>query len=43
LPLAFGVAGTAIGLVAVFWAMGVMIATGIPIAWRKALEKHSDA
>lgn len=37
LPLAFGGAGMALGLPAVFWGMGVMIGTGIPVAWRKSV------
>ena len=36
LPLAFGAAGATLGLFAVFWGMGVMIGTGVPLAWRKA-------
>ncbi|MEN3362998.1 MAG: hypothetical protein V7606_272 [Burkholderiales bacterium] len=39
LPLAFGGAGATLGLSAVFWGMGAMIGAGVPIAWRKALEK----
>ncbi len=38
LPLAFGAAGAALGLFAVFWGMGAMIGYGVPIAWRKAFE-----
>lgn len=40
LPLAFGGAGAALGLTAVFWGMTAMIGVGLPIAWRKtALAK----
>jgi len=36
LPLAFGGAGAALGMKAVFWSMGVLIGAGIPFAVRKA-------
>lgn len=39
LPLAFGGAGAAIGLSAVFWSMGAMIGAGVPVAWRNARTK----
>jgi len=39
LPLAFGAAGATLGLFPVFWAMGALIAVGVPIAWRKSREK----
>lgn len=39
LPLAFGAAGATLGLFAVFWGMGAMIGTGVPLAWRKAFGK----
>jgi MFS family permease len=39
LPLAFGGAGAALGLSAVFWSMGAMIGAGVPIAWRNAKAK----
>jgi len=40
LPLAFGGAGAALGLTAVFWGMTAMIGAGVPVAWRKtALAK----
>jgi len=39
LPLAFGAAGATLGLFAVFWGMGAMIGTGVPLAWRKAFVK----
>jgi MFS family permease len=42
LPLAFGGAGATLGLSAVFWAMGAMIGTGVPGAWRKALMKRGE-
>lgn len=35
LPLAFGAAGTALGLGVVFWLMSALIGAGIPIAWRQ--------
>lgn len=36
LPLAFGAAGAALGLGAVFWGMAALIASGVPLAWRHA-------
>jgi MFS family permease len=39
LPLAFGGAGAALGLSAVFWGMSAMIGAGVPVAWRKAAGK----
>lgn len=39
LPLAFGAAGATLGLFPVFWGMGAMIGTGVPLAWRKAFGK----
>ncbi|HVK93947.1 MAG TPA: MFS transporter [Noviherbaspirillum sp.] len=39
LPLAFGGAGAALGLSAVFWGMGVMISAGVPMAWRQSIGK----
>ncbi len=38
LPLAFGAAGATLGLFAVFWGLGAIIACGIPIAARRALK-----
>ena len=38
LPLAFGAAGATLGLFAVFWGLGLVIATGIPVAARRALH-----
>lgn len=35
LPLAFGGAGTALGLLTVFWAMSLMIGAGVPLAWNR--------
>jgi len=35
LPLAFGGAGAALGMKAVFWSMGILIGAGIPLAVRK--------
>jgi predicted MFS family arabinose efflux permease len=42
LPLAFGAAGAALGLFAIFWGMGVMIGYGVPIAWRRAYAGESE-
>lgn len=42
LPLAFGGAGTALGLQAVFWGMSAMIGAGIPTAWRHALRRRLE-
>jgi predicted MFS family arabinose efflux permease len=36
LPLAFGAASATMGLLAVFWAMGAGVGTGVPFAWKKA-------
>jgi MFS family permease len=36
LPLAFGAAGATLGMFSVFWGMGAMIGSGVPLAWRKA-------
>lgn len=36
LPLAFGAAGATLGLFAVFWGLGIVIACGIPVAVRRA-------
>lgn len=38
LPLAFGAAGATLGLIAVFWGLGAIVACGIPIAARRALK-----
>lgn len=38
LPLAFGAAGATLGLFAVFWGLGAVIACGIPVAARRALR-----
>jgi predicted MFS family arabinose efflux permease len=43
LPLAFGGAGAALGLQAVFWGMGAMIGAGVPTAWRNAHRSSTDA
>lgn len=40
LPLAFGGAGAALGMHAVFWGMSAMIGAGVPCAWRKAFRKY---
>ena len=40
LPLAFGAAGATLGLFAVFWGLGALIACGIPLAARKALKNN---
>lgn len=42
LPLAFGGAGTALGLQAVFWGMSALIGTGIPTAWRHAHDRRLE-
>lgn len=36
LPVAFGAAGAALGIVGVFWGIAVMLGAGIPVAWKKA-------
>ncbi len=36
LPIAFGGAGAALGIVVVFWGIAAMIGIGVPIAWKKA-------
>ncbi len=38
LPLAFGAAGATLGLFAVFWGLGAIVACGIPVAARRALK-----
>ncbi|HYD82003.1 MAG TPA: MFS transporter [Paucimonas sp.] len=43
LPLAFGAAGAALGLFAIFWGMGALIGYGVPVAWRKAYARKSEA
>ena len=42
-PLAFGAAGAALGLFSVFWGMGALIASGLPLALRKAFAKKMAA
>ncbi|HYC42279.1 MAG TPA: MFS transporter [Noviherbaspirillum sp.] len=42
LPLAFGGAGAALGLTAVFWGMTAMIGAGLPIAWRKTVLSKAE-
>lgn len=42
LPLAFGAAGAALGLFAIFWGMGAIIGYGVPIAWRKAYQDKNE-
>lgn len=42
LPLAFGGAGAALGLTAVFWGMTAMIGAGVPIAWRKTVLSKAE-
>lgn len=42
LPLAFGAAGTSLGLFAVYWGLGLVIATGIPVALRRALRTQAS-
>jgi predicted MFS family arabinose efflux permease len=43
LPLAFGAAGTALGLYAVFWGLGAIIACGIPLAASKAFSNTKQS
>ena len=44
LPLAFGAAGAAVGLLIVFWGLGAIIACGVPLAARKAISRaHTPA
>lgn len=38
LPLAFGAAGATLGLFAVFWGLGVVIACAVPVAARRARQ-----
>jgi MFS family permease len=38
LPLAFGAAGLVVGPFAIFWGMGMIIASGIVPAWRRASQ-----
>ncbi len=38
LPLAYGAAGAALGLFAVFWGLGAIIALAFPVATRRALR-----
>ena len=38
LPLAYGAAGAALGLFAVFWGLGAIIALAVPVAARRALR-----
>jgi predicted MFS family arabinose efflux permease len=40
LPLAFGAAGATLGLFAVFWGLGALIACGIPLAANKAFMNN---
>ncbi len=42
LPLAFGAAGASLGLFAVYWGLGLVIATGIPVALRRALRVNAS-
>lgn len=42
LPLAFGGAGAALGLPAVFWGMTAMIGAGVPVAWRKTVAAKAE-
>ncbi len=43
LPLAFGAAGATLGLFAVFWGLGAIVACGIPLAARMALAPPGAA
>ncbi len=40
LPLAFGAAGAALGLFAVFWSVGLVIGMGVPLAWRQTKNER---
>jgi MFS family permease len=42
LPLAFGAAGAVLGLFVVFWGVGTVVGSGIPMAWRKAAAQHRE-
>ena len=42
-PLAFGAAGTALGLFSVFWGMAALIGSGLPSAWRRASQPSSGS
>jgi predicted MFS family arabinose efflux permease len=42
LPVAFGGAGAALGIVGVFWAIAVMMAAGVPVAARRSRIKKGD-
>lgn len=42
LPLAFGAAGASLGLFAAYWGLGLVIATGIPVALRRALRAQAS-
>lgn len=39
LPLAFGAAGTALGLYVVFWLLALLIAVGVPLALRQSRQQ----
>jgi predicted MFS family arabinose efflux permease len=39
LPLAFGAAGATLGLYAVFWALGILIACGVPLAIKQSRQQ----
>lgn len=39
LPIAFGAAGAALGLFAVFWTVGAAIGLGLPLAWRHSNQR----
>lgn len=41
LPLAFGAAGATLGLFAVFWGLGVVIACAVPVAARRARQNST--
>lgn len=42
LPLAYGAAGAALGLFAVFWSLGAVIALAVPVAARRSLRFSSN-
>lgn len=42
LPVAFGAAGAVLGLFVVFWGVGTIVGSGVPMAWRKAVAQHRE-
>ncbi|MDB5797794.1 MAG: transporter [Paucimonas sp.] len=43
LPVAFGAAGAALGIVGVFWGIAAMLGFGVPVAWKKAKDSTGEA